>query len=301
MKRGRFLTIDTASLYYRAFFGLPSSMRAPDGRPVNAVRGLLDFIARLVDDYAPSRLACAWDEDWRPAWRVQLISSYKTHRLAEAGGLAEDTPEELSCQVGPIREVLAALGIPVIGVSGYEADDVLASLAASSSDEVYVATGDRDLFQLVTERVSVIYLGRGVSRSELVTPDWVESAHGIPAGRYVDFAVLRGDPSDGLPGVKGIGEKTAAALIRKYGGLDEILAAAEDPESEMAAGVRAKVLAGRAYLAPARSVVTAVADLPVVQVAPWHPDAIDTERFEALSAELGLGTSAARVRAALSG
>ena len=276
-------------------------MRAPDGRPVNAVRGLLDFIARLVRDYAPSRLACAWDEDWRPAWRVQLIPSYKTHRLAEPGGLAEDTPEELSCQIGPIREVLAALGLPVIGVPGYEADDVLASLAACSSDEVYVATGDRDLFQLVTERVSAVYLGRGVSRSELITPEWVESAYGIPVSRYIDFAVLRGDPSDGLPGVKGIGEKTAAALIRNHGGLEEILAAAEDPGSDMASGVRAKVLAGRAYLAPARSVVAAVADLPVSEVTPWHPDAMDTKRFEALAEELGLGSSADRVRAALTG
>lgn len=298
---GRLLTIDTASLYYRAFFGLPSAMRAPDGRAVNAVRGLLDFVARLVGGYSPTHLACAWDEDWRPQWRVELIPSYKTHRLAGPDGTAEDAPEELVAQVGMIREVLAALGVPVIGVPGYEADDVLASLAASFPGEVYVATGDRDLFQLVTGRVSVVYVGRGVARHDLVTPEWVENAYGIPACRYVDFAVLRGDPSDGLPGVRGIGDKTAAALIRAHGGLDGILAAAADPASGMAAGVRAKLLAGRDYLAPARRVVTAVPDLDLGEVPVWDPAMMDTGRLDVLGADLGLRTSAVRVRAALAG
>ena len=209
------MLLDTPSLYFRAFYGVPDSVVAPDGSPVNAVRGLLDFIARLVTDRSPTRLVAAMDADWRPAFRVAAIPSYKTHRLAPAG--AEEVPDALSPQVVVIEQVLAALGVPCFGVEGYEADDVIGTLATSDPGPVDVVTGDRDLFQLVDDAraVRVLYTARGVGRHDVVDETWVAGKYGIPGRAYADFATLRGDPSDGLPGVAGVGDKTAAALITR--------------------------------------------------------------------------------------
>ncbi|MFP5283159.1 MAG: flap endonuclease, partial [Actinomycetes bacterium] len=154
MPSRRLLLLDTASLYFRAFYGVPDSLRAPDGRPVNAVRGLLDSIARLTETYHPSHLACCWDNDWRPAWRVELLPSYKAHRVADAGqtvvaemassaGTAgESAPDDLAPQVPMILDVLAALGVAVVGADGYEADDVIGTLATDASMPVDIVTGD---------------------------------------------------------------------------------------------------------------------------------------------------------------
>ena len=258
MTHDSLMVFDTASLYFRAFFGVPGSMRGPDGTPTNAVRGLLDMLARLVGQYRPTRVACAWDNDWRPPWRVDLVPSYKAHRLASgpgagivgAGGVgalsgeSEEAPEELRVQVPIIRAVLDAAGVPVVGVDGYEADDVLASLARRSDVATLVVTGDRDLFQLATADTTIVYVARGVAKHDLVDPDWVQDHYGIPARRYVDFSVLRGDPSDGLPGVKGVGEKSAASLVSAWGGLDAIVAAAADPASAMSPALRARIGGG---------------------------------------------------------
>ena len=211
---GRLMLLDTASLYFRAFFGVPE-ITGPDGTPVNAVRGLLDFISRLVGDYRPTDLVCCWDDDWRPQWRVDLLPSYKAHRVvAERTGQpdVEEVPDPLEVQVPIIREVLAAFGICVVGAPGYEADDVIGSLASQASQPVDIVTGDRDLFQLVDDDrdVRVLYIARGVGNHERVTNDWVRAKYGIDARQYADFATLRGDASDGLPGVAGVGEKTAA-------------------------------------------------------------------------------------------
>ena len=310
----RLLLLDTASLYFRAFYGVPDSLRAPDGRPVNAVRGLLDFIAHLVQTYSPSHLACCWDNDWRPAWRVELIPSYKAHRVAGGAdtvvtemastSAGEAAPDALAPQVPMILAALEALGLPVVGMDEYEADDVIGTLASTSPMPTDVVTGDRDLFQLVDDGppVRVLYIARGVGKHEVVDEAWIQAKYGIPPAAYVDYATLRGDASDGLPGVAGIGEKTAASLLTSYGDLGGILAAASRKESPIGGSVRAKLGAAIDYLAVAPTVVAVARDLPlrvpfddlVLPASPAQP-----ERFAELTAELGLSGSAARVLAAL--
>jgi hypothetical protein len=193
------MLLDTASLYFRAFFGVPDSFKAPDGTSVNAVRGLLDFISRLVGEYQPSHLVCCWDNDWRPQWRVDLVPSYKAHRVeyvVQNGPDVEVVPDPLEIQVPIIREVLDAFGITVIGADGYEADDVIGTLATDAGMPVDVVTGDRDLFQLVDddERVRVLYIARGVGRHERVTNEVVRSKYGIDGRQYADFAALPACP-----------------------------------------------------------------------------------------------------------
>ncbi len=261
------MLLDTASLYFRAFFGVPE-ITAPDGTPVNAVRGLLDMIARLVGEYHPTDLVCCWDEDWRPAWRVALLPSYKAHRVVAARPAAvdiEDVPDPLETQIPIILEVLAAFGIAVIGAPEAEADDVMGTLATDAGQPVDVVTGDRDLFQLVDDaaEVRVLYIGRGVSKHERVDNAWVRAKYGVDAHQYADFAALKGDPSDGLPGVAGVGEKTAATLINRFGDITGVLAAAGDPESDLAPGPRGKIKAALDYLAVAPEVVAVRRDLEI--------------------------------------
>lgn len=296
------MLLDTASLYFRAFFGVPDSVKAPDGTPVNAVRGLLDFIARLVEEYRPTHLACAWDNDWRPQWRVDLIPSYKAHRVVvEVPGPApdvEEVPDPLQAQVPVILEVLAALGLAVVGADEMEADDVIGTLATGAGMPVDVVTGDRDLFQLVDDaaQVRVLYTARGVGKHERMTCHEVVERYAVLPEQYADFATLRGDTSDGLPGVKGVGEKTAAALLLTHGDLQGILAAAADPSSRIAPGVRAKLLAALPYLEVAPRVVAVRRDLDLGApdlTLPREP--ADPEAFAALTERWGLGGSAARI------
>ncbi len=316
MESDRLLLLDTASLYFRAFFGMPDSLRAPDGRPVNAVRGLLDFIATLVNTYHPTHLVCCWDNDWRPAWRVELIPSYKAHRVAagndtvvvemasSAGTQGETAPDDLAVQVPLIVAVLKALGIAIVGLDGYEADDVIGTLASTAPMPVDVVTGDRDLFQLVddAQQVRVLYIARGVGKHEQVDEAWMLSKYGIPASAYVDYATLRGDASDGLPGVSGIGEKTAAALLNSYGHLEQILVEASDPKSKVSSGIRSKLGAAIDYLAVAPEVVSVVRDLDLgvswddlrIPDKPAHPRV-----FADLTETLGLSGSSRRVLASL--
>jgi 5'-3' exonuclease len=304
-RNDKLLLLDSASLYFRAFFGVPDTVRAPDGSLVNAVRGLLDFIARLVPTYSPTHLAACWDDDWRPAWRVELIPTYKSHRVATivpSGPDIEETPNELDAQVPVIREVLEILGIAVVGAPHCEADDVIGTLTARSRMPVDVVTGDRDLFQLVDDerQVRVLYTARGVGRLEIVDEAVVAKKYGIPGQSYADFAVLRGDPSDGLPGVPGVGEKTAASLISTYGDLDAIVAAADDDTTGMAPGLRLKIRQAADYLPSARKVVevSSDAELPKVDLT-LPPKPVDLDRWNALVERWGLGSSAERVVAAL--
>jgi 5'-3' exonuclease len=278
------MAFDTSYLYFRAYFGVPATFRAPDGRPVNAVRGTLDFISRLAAQYSPDLLACAWDDDWRPQWRVDLVPSYKTHRVVEVAGQAqEQVDDDLNIQVPIIRECLDAVGLPIVGVAEHEADDVLASLARQHDGASLVVTGDRDLFQLVDDDTSIVYVARGVAKHELVTPEVLAAKYALDASRYVDFAVLRGDPSDGLPGVKGIGEKSAAGLVAAYPTLEAIVEAATDPASGMSPAMRSKLTADVSYLARAREVVTAVDTLPLPDLTrrPVNHDKVEelTERY----------------------
>ncbi|HLS26261.1 MAG TPA: 5'-3' exonuclease H3TH domain-containing protein [Beutenbergiaceae bacterium] len=311
----RLMLLDTASLYFRAFFGVPDSLRAPDGTPVNAVRGLLDFIARLVADYQPTHLACAWDNDWRPQWRVDLLPTYKAHRVeAERQDApdAEEVPDALAVQVPVIQEVLAALGIAVVGADGYEADDVIGTLATSASMPVEVVTGDRDLFQLVDDeaQVRVLYTARGVGKHEQVTGAVVRQKYGIDPHQYADFATLRGDPSDGLPGVKGVGDKTAATLLGAYGDLAAIRAAAADPSTSLTPAQRKRITEAADYLDVAPQVVAVARDLDLGLTDPARdllrpgvgedrPAPADQAALDALSERWGLAGSVERVLAAL--
>src|SRR5690349_5051769 len=247
------MLLDTASLYFRAFYGVPDTVRAPDGTPVNAVRGLLDFISRLVEEYRPTDLVCCWDNDWRPQWRVDLIPSYKAHRVeveVPGGSDIEEVPDPLEAQIPVIVEVLDAFGIAIIGADGYEADDVIGTLATNAGMPVEIVTGDRDLFQLVDDGlgVRVLYTGRGVGRHERITNDVVLEKYAVRADQYAEFATMRGDTSDGLPGVAGVGEKTAATLLQRFDSIPGIRAAAQDPDSDLAPGPRRKVLDAGDYL-----------------------------------------------------
>lgn len=297
----RLMLLDTASMYFRAFFGVPDSVRAPDGTPVNAVRGLLDFVNRLVSDYRPTHLACCWDNDWRPQWRVDLIPSYKTHRVQLVVPDAPDlevVPDPLQAQIPIILDVLEALGIAVVGADGYEADDVIGTLATGAGMPVDVVTGDRDLFQLVDdeEAVRVLYIARGVGKHERVTNSWVRDKYGIDGHQYADFAALRGDASDGLPGVPGIGEKTAATLLGRFGDLPGIVAASLNPSSDLAPGPRRRIKDAAAYLLVAPKVVAVSRDLDL-----GSPDLAlrrtpkDADTLVALSEKWGLGGSVARL------
>src|SRR3954471_4149679 len=262
MSADKLLLLDTPSLYFRAFYGIPESVTAPDGTPVNAVRGLLDFIARLVRDFRPTRLVAAMDEDWRPAWRVEALPSYKAHRVGPDGG--DQTPPGLAVQVPVIEGVPAPVGRPRLGVAGYEADDVIGTLTTTAGCAVDVVTGDRDLFQLVRDDqpVRIIYTAKGVGQATAWDEAAVTARYGIPGRGYGEFAILRGDPSDGLPGVAGVGEKTAAALVNRFGTAEEILAAAQSGDDKgFPAGARAKVLAAADYLDPAPAVVRVVCDI----------------------------------------
>ncbi len=267
MTSDRLMLLDTASLYFRAFFGVPDSMRAPDGTPVNAVRGLLDFITRLVGDYQPTHLACCWDNDWRPQWRVDLLPTYKAHRVvAERPGPTpdvEEVPDPLETQIPIIVATLEALGIAVVGADGYEADDVIGTLATGAGMPVDIVTGDRDLFQLVDDdaEVRVLYTARGVGRHERVTDDVVVGKYAVHAHQYADFATLRGDASDGLPGVAGVGDKTAATLLQRFGDIPGVIAAAQDPDGDMGPGPRGRIKAALDYLEVAPTVVAVARDI----------------------------------------
>ena len=293
---GSLMLLDTASLYYRAFFGVPETVRAPDGTPVNAIRGLLDMISRLVRARHPAQLIACLDADWRPAFRVAAVPSYKAHRLA-ADGTAEETPPALAVQIPVIEEVLHASGLAVAGQPGYEADDVMGTLAARSDRPVNVVTGDRDLFQLVDDarEVRVIYTVRGLMNMDVIDEAAVTAKYDIPGRAYADFAALRGDPSDGLPGVPGVGEKTAAALIRAFGSVAGITTALDAGHGGFPRGSRDKLEKAREYLDVAMSVVKVADDAPLPDVdgtLPALPP--DAARLQELGDRWGLGSSLSR-------
>ena len=295
------MLLDTASLYFRAYFGVPDSVQAPDGTPVNAVRGLLDFITRLVEEYQPTHLACCWDNDWRPQWRVDLLPSYKAHRVVAERASdpdVEEVPDPLEQQIPIIQAVLKAFGIAVVGADHYEADDVIGTLATDAGMPVDIVTGDRDLFQLVDDEaeVRVLYTARGVGRHERVTNGVVHEKYDVDARQYAAFATLRGDSSDGLPGVAGVGDKTAATLLNRFGDLDAIIAAAQDPDGDMGPGPRGKIKAATDYLAVAPQVVAVTRDIdlgsPDLHL-PAEPD--DPDMLAAITEQWGLSSPVGRL------
>ena len=310
------LLLDGASMWFRSYFGVPTSITGPDGRPINAVRGFLDSVATLITQHRPARLVVCLDLDWRPQFRVDLIPSYKAHRVtaepspvgADQGDI-EEIPDDLSPQVDIILEVLGAFGIATAGAEGFEADDVLGTLADTErNDPVVVVSGDRDLLQLVADEpeVRVLYIGQGLKKATLFGPAEVAERYGVPANRagdaYAELALLRGDPSDGLPGVPGVGEKTASAMLIQYGSLERILTAAHDPKSAMPKAFRAKILAATDYIEAAKPVVRVARDAPVHL---FTADdtlpllAADPGRVAELAEHYGLGSAIARLQKAL--
>jgi 5'-3' exonuclease len=298
----KLMLLDTASLYFRAYFGVPETLTAPDGTPVNAIRGLLDFIARLVTDRRPTHLVACDDFDWRPQFRVDALPSYKAHRVLDADPDAEQVPDTLAPQVPVIWDVLDAIGFACVGVDGHEADDVIGTLATHATIPVVVVTGDRDLFQLVDDgrRVRILYTARGVGKHEIVDESAVHERYGIPGTAYADFALLRGDPSDGLPGVPGVGDKTAAALITRFGGLDALMHALDTNDPAIPRAQRAKLDAARDYLAAAPPVVRVAKDLRLPAYDDRLPATVrDPERLVALCERWGLDSPINRVLVAL--
>jgi len=296
------MLLDTASLYYRAFFGMPDTVTAPDGTPVNAIRGLLDQISRLVKVRRPSALVACWDNDWRPAFRVEAVPTYKAHRLA-ADGRSEETPPGLAVQIPVIEQVLTAAGIAIAGHDGFEADDIIGTLAARASIPVDVVTGDRDLFQLVDDarQVRVIYTVRGLQNMDVIDEAAVAAKYGIPGRAYADFAALRGDPSDGLPGIPGIGEKTAAALVAAFGSLDGIRHALDMGHGGFPKGARDKLVKARDYLDISMSVVRVVDNVPLPSVTGTLPAGAPSDvLIKELGERWGLGSSLSRFMSAVS-
>ncbi|MGW8815310.1 5'-3' exonuclease [Gordonia terrae] len=312
------MLLDGASLWFRSFFALPEKMTSPDGRPVNAVRGFVDTIANLVLRERPSRLVVCLDLDWRPEFRTDLIPTYKAHRVAVPDGGTdvegrevdvEEVPDTLTPQVDMIMAVLAAAGIATSGAVGCEADDVIGTLAYDeANDPVIVVSGDRDLLQVVADDpvpVRVLYVGRGLAKAEMMGPVEVAEKYGVPVDRagigYAEMSMLRGDPSDGLPGVAGIGEKTAAKLITEYGSLDALEAAAADPSSSVPTRSRKSLLASVDYLQAARIVVSVRTDADTIDsgsdVLPAEP--ADPAALAELVEELGIGASVGRLAKAL--
>lgn len=306
--------LDGASMWFRSYFGVPSSITAPDGRPVNALRGFLDAVATVITRERPHRLVVCRDDDWRPQWRVDLIPSYKSHRVVEetpgAEPDVEEVPDDLTPQVDMIMEILDAFGIPTAGAPQCEADDVLGTLASGEQrDPVVVVSGDRDLLQLVRDEpvpVRVLYLGKGLAKAVKWGPAEVADTYGVPVDRagpaYVELALLRGDPSDGLPGVPGIGEKTAATLLAQHGSLESIVAAAQDPRSKMSKAHRNKLLAATDYIDRAGPVVRVATDADIdwstdgdtLPLAARHP-----RKVAELAERYGVSSSIGRLQAAL--
>lgn len=291
--RGPILLLDSASLYYRSYFALPSSMTAPDGRPHQAVRGFLSTIDALVKRTGATGLVACWDDDWRPQWRVDLLPSYKTHRLAAAadGGSAaaspgaEAEPDDLGPQVDAMAAILDAAGIARVGARDHEADDVIASLAAALPEPTLVVTGDRDLMQVVSGSTQVLLtVNGGMEKWPLLDAAGVRERYGVEPSQYVDMAVLRGDPSDGIPGVPGIGAKTAPALIAHFGSLDVLLDAARAavPARPLTPRIAAALLQHEEAVRAARTVATAVTGLDLI-VKPGLPaTAMDSAALDSL-------------------
>ncbi len=294
------MLIDAASLWYRAYYALPSSIKSPEGARSGAVRGFFDGLSTLVRRFSPTELVCCLEGNWRPRWRTGLVAGYKADRAREDG--SEDTPEGLDAQVAAIEALLAALGVATASHPDFEADDVIATLAARTAEPVCVVTGDRDLFQLVDDERdrTVVYLARGISKAELFDGEAVATKFGVAPEHYADFAVLRGDPSDGLPGVPGIGAKTATSLVNAYGGVNGVLAAALDESSDLPARRRRAILDAADYLDRALKVTTVVDHVEVPLIESGLPsEAADPAAVETLTAQWGIASAMRRFGEAL--
>lgn len=289
------LFLDVSSLMYRAHFAMRDAIRSPAGRPVGALHGYLDMVQQLLVSRRPGELVHAYDHEWRPSARTDLYAPYKSNRPPDPEGLPE--------QFVMLRQVLDLAGMPQAQTRGWEAEDAIAALcaAASGRDRIEIVSGDRDLIQLVHDpKVKLLFPLRGVSELRELDEAAVMERYGVPANRYLDFAILRGDPSDDLPGVRGVGEKTARALVQAYPSLDELLADAAAPEPRPGPlrgkpAIRARLREDAEYVAIMQRLV------PVNAVAPldrWQGER-DDEGLQGLAEELAIKGPVRRLLAAL--
>ena len=294
------MLLDSASLWYRAYFGIPDTLLSPSGQPVNAIRGYLDMTARLIGIYKPNRLVACIEGDWRPSWRVDLFPDYKANRLDVEG--EEEEPDTLGPQIPILLDLLEAFGIPLVGVDDYEADDVMASFAVREKGPIKIVTGDRDLFQLVDDarKVSVVYLAKGIANHDHVDLKWIAQKYDIPGERYALFAMIRGDASDGLPGIRGIGEKGAAIIAKQFTTLEDVVLAAKAQDERLTPNLRKKIIDSQAYAEIAPKLVHCALDVPLPKMdlaMPKRPDRL--EEIYQYQKDYGLGASVDRLIAAL--
>lgn len=297
------MLLDSASLWYRAYYGMPDTLLAPDGTPVNAIRGYLDMTSRLISMYSPSRIVACIEGDWRPSWRVDLFPGYKANRLDQEGdGEEEAEPDLLTPQIPILLDLLDEFGIPMVGVDDYEADDVIASFAIKEPGPIRIVTGDRDLFQLVDDKrdVKVVYLAKGLSQHDLVDKSWVARKYAIPGDRYALFAMFRGDPSDGLPGVRGIGEKGAALIANNFANIEQALLGAKQGDPCLTPALAKKIIEGSDYLKIAPTLVNCATDVALPRFDLGLPNApSDLSKIYGLKERYGLGASVDRMISAL--
>ena len=294
------MLLDSASLWYRAYFGMPDTLVSPTGQPVNAIRGYLDMTSRLLVKYQPNRIVACLEGDWRPSWRVELFPDYKLNRLDEEGG--EEEPDTLGPQIPILLDVLDALGIPLLGVDDYEADDLMATFSVKQPGPIRIVTGDRDLFQLADDKrdVKIVYLAKGISNHDLVDLKWIQDKYQIPGDRYALFAMIRGDSSDGLPGIRGIGEKGAMLIANLFKTLPEVMQAAANSDERLSVNIRKKLLESSQYAAIAPKLVGCALDVAIPEMEitmPKKPKSL--EKIEKLKEDFGLGASINRIMSAL--
>jgi len=294
------MLLDSASLWYRAYFGMPDTLLSPSGEPVNAIRGYLDMTSKLVSQYKPKRLVACIEGDWRPSWRVELFPEYKANRLDVEG--EEEEPDTLGPQIPILLDLLEAFKIPIVGVDDYEADDVMASYTVSEPGPIKIVTGDRDLFQLVDDKrkISVVYLAKGIANHDHVDLRWISQKYDIPGERYALFAMIRGDASDGLPGIRGIGEKGAAVIAKQFSNLEEVMRAAQNEDERLTPNARKKLLESAKYARIAPKLVHCALDVPLPKMdinLPKRPDSLD-EIYQ-YQKDYGLGASVDRLISAL--
>lgn len=295
------LLVDSASLWYRAYYGMPDTLLSPNGEPINAVKGFIDMSARLINHYRPDRIALCLDGDWRPSWRVELFPEYKANRIDEEDG-EEEEPDLLTPQIPLIIDFFEAAGFPIVGVDDYEADDVIATMSVNEIGPIRIVTGDRDLFQLVDDKrqVAVAYLAKGISNHDLVDLRWIADKYQIPGDRYALFAMIRGDASDGLPGIKGIGEKGAAEIARNFQTMQEVIQAAISEDSRLSSNHRKKILQDLEYAHIAERLVTCATDVRLPKLELKIPKrAANIDYLQSLKSDYGLGASVDRFIAAL--
>lgn len=294
------LLIDSASLWYRAYYGMPDTMLGPDGTPINAIRGFLDMSARLITQYQPNRMVACLEGDWRPTWRTDLFPGYKANRVDAEGD--EDEPDTLGPQIPILLDLLDLFRIPMVGVDNYEADDLIATYSKSEVGPTNIVTGDRDLFQLIDDKrkIRVIYLAKGFSQQEVVNLSWVSHKYGIPGDRYALYAMIRGDASDGLPGVRGIGEKGAAVIANSFTTIEAALSAAHEGDPRLTPLLCKRLIEGSDYIKIAPKLVHCALDVPLPSMDLHLPKApSDLSDIYSFKERYGLGASVDRLIAAL--